>query len=394
MSDAGLPEIDFISVGNENLVRLGEDLVRALPFVTRDCPRSQMEEGWINSISEVVSRTRTPPTSLPPRDVITLAETFRQAVRLLYLSNSFMQDLWIRLHVHALLRGLPVFPDVELRKDSPNYEPLGFVDIWKGDYRGNPVCIKAIRTRSTTNSEKIKRTFYHEVEGCKHFSHLNVLPVLQISETLFPLCIVSPWMPDGNISQYTQKNPSVSRLMLLAEVCNGLSYLHGQDISHGCIAPGNILITQDGRACLGDFGILSGFSDLSFIRFKLGTARYMALEQVSLFNSSPSKKSDVYSLAMTSFTVLTRVLPYGGVRDHHSLMVRIKSGERPPRPKNPDGTRWLQDSIWGMITTCWSEDQKQRWEAPAMYDLFSTSSLQEVQKVKSGSSNVRNTGNP
>ncbi|KAF9641990.1 hypothetical protein BDM02DRAFT_2861269 [Thelephora ganbajun] len=109
----------------------------------------------------------------------------------------------------------------------------------------------------------------------------------------------------------------------------------------------------------------------------------MALEQVSLFNSSPSKKSDVYSLAMTSFTVLTRVLPYGGVRDHHSLMVRIKSGERPPRPKNPDGTRWLQDSIWGMITTCWSEDQKQRWEAPAMYDLFSTSSLQEVQKVKS-----------
>ncbi|KAF9641989.1 hypothetical protein BDM02DRAFT_2861287 [Thelephora ganbajun] len=191
MSDAGLPEIDFISVGNENLVRLGEDLVRALPFVTRDCPRSQMEEGWINSISEVVSRTRTPPTSLPPRDVITLAETFRQAVRLLYLSNSFMQDLWIRLHVHALLRGLPVFPDVELRKDSPNYEPLGFVDIWKGDYRGNPVCIKAIRTRSTTNSEKIKRTFYHEVEGCKHFSHLNVLPVLQISETLFPLCIKS-----------------------------------------------------------------------------------------------------------------------------------------------------------------------------------------------------------
>ncbi|KAF9649110.1 kinase-like protein [Thelephora ganbajun] len=146
-----------------------------------------------------------------------------------------------------------------------------------------------------------------KIEGCKHFSHPNVLPVLEVSETLFPLYIMSPWMSDGNILQYTQKNPSANRLMLLAEACHGLSYLHGQDISHGCIAPGNILITQDGRACLGDFGISDGFSDLSFIRFKLGTARYMAPERVSLLNSSPSQKSDVYSLAVTSFTVLTGV---------------------------------------------------------------------------------------
>ncbi|KAF9649102.1 kinase-like protein [Thelephora ganbajun] len=194
---------------------------------------------------------------------------------------------------------------------------------------------------------------------------------------------MNPWMSDGNILQYTQKNPSANRLMLLAEVCHGLSYLHGQDISHGCIAPGNILITQDGRVCLGDFGISGGFSDLSFTRFKLGTARYVAPERLDSLNSPPSKQSDVYSLAMTSFTVLTRVLPYGGVRDHHSLVVRIKSGERLPRPKNPDGTRWLQDSVWGMITTCWSEDPNRRWEVSAIRSLFSTLSLQEIQKVKS-----------
>ncbi|KAF9649103.1 hypothetical protein BDM02DRAFT_3167185 [Thelephora ganbajun] len=77
-SDAGFPEIDFISLGNENLIRLGEDFVRALPFINRDPPRSQMEEGWINSISEVVLRAGTSPTSLSPRDVIVLAETFCQ----------------------------------------------------------------------------------------------------------------------------------------------------------------------------------------------------------------------------------------------------------------------------------------------------------------------------
>ena len=65
----------------------------------------------------------------------------------------------------------------------------------------------------------------------------------------------------------------------------------------------NILITRDGRACLGDFGIVGAFGALSFPKFKLGTARYMALERLTCLGGSPSKKSDIYSLAMTSFTV-------------------------------------------------------------------------------------------
>lgn len=71
---------------------------------------------------------------------------------------------------------------------------------------------------------------------------------------------------------------------------------------------GNILITQDGRACLGDFGIVGAFGDLSFPRFKLATARYMALERLDFFKASPSKKSDIHSLAMTSFTVRSPLL--------------------------------------------------------------------------------------
>jgi hypothetical protein len=68
-----------------------------------------------------------------------------------------MRDLWIRLYVNALLHGMHVFRDVELSAESPDFEPLGFVDVWRGNYRGNPVCIKAIRTRNKSNLQKIKR---------------------------------------------------------------------------------------------------------------------------------------------------------------------------------------------------------------------------------------------
>ena len=154
-----------------------------------------------------------------------------------------MRDLWIRLHVHALLRGSHVFDGVELFPDArpsttakwsttpPDFEPYGFVDVWRGNYRGNPVCIKAIRTRNKANLRKIKKVhdslfpsdthhpsyqiFCDDGQGCKRFSHPNILPIVEVSEELFPFCIMTPWMPGGNIMQYTQKNPSVNRPMLV-----------------------------------------------------------------------------------------------------------------------------------------------------------------------------------
>jgi len=71
----------------------------------------------------------------------------------------------------------------------------------------------------------------------------------------------------------------------------------------------NILITPDGNACLGDFGITNKIAGLSPRMFKLRTARYMAPERFHRITletngiNPASKESDVYSLAMTSFTV-------------------------------------------------------------------------------------------
>ena len=66
--------------------------------------------------------------------------------------------------------------------------------------------------------------YRHVCEEGKHNPHPNVLPVVQVSEVfpidgvsdaLFPLCIMTPWMPDGNITQYVQMKPEADRLMLV-----------------------------------------------------------------------------------------------------------------------------------------------------------------------------------
>ena len=71
----------------------------------------------------------------------------------------------------------------------------------------------------------------------------------------------------------------------------------------------NILVTREGQACLGDFGIAGTFSRLMSDAYKLETLRYMAPERAPevLYDpemiEGPSRASDVYSLAMTSFRV-------------------------------------------------------------------------------------------
>lgn len=141
-------------------------------------------------------------------------------------------DLWLRLYAHALLRESKIFPNINLDDWPQDYKLLGLADIWRGDYRGEPVCVKVIRTQDRIPLTRIKAVgsssvfqrhtqhaseqSYHRVgEGGELNPHPNVLPIIKVSETLLPLYVMTPWMPDGNVIQYTQKNPGTDRLTLV-----------------------------------------------------------------------------------------------------------------------------------------------------------------------------------
>ena len=142
--------------------------------------------------------------------------------------------LWFRLYAHALLLESRVFPDIKLCVESLDYGSDGFADIWKGEYHGEPVCIKAIRTQVPVCLTEIERvcgyfiyqkrthcqrasykTLRREMDERESIPHPNVLPIIEVSETLVPFYIMSPWMPDGNIDQYIETNPGANRLTLV-----------------------------------------------------------------------------------------------------------------------------------------------------------------------------------
>ena len=92
-------------------------------------------------------------------------------------------------------------------------------------------------------------------------------------------------------------------------------------------AQNNILITRDGQACLGDFGITGSFPCFNIWVYELTSLRYMAPECLSLElgrrqPSRCSKESDVYSLAMTSFSVRSSGVNHPSPQYNHPLTIR------------------------------------------------------------------------
>ena len=108
----------------------------------------------------------------------------------------------------------------------------GSADVSDGEYLGLPVAIKRLRMNEGESGgifkvplispvhyrrSAVAQRFCREIIGWKHLSHQNVLPLLGISMSTGPNCllILSEWMPNGNVTQYTRSNPEANRLQLV-----------------------------------------------------------------------------------------------------------------------------------------------------------------------------------
>ena len=108
----------------------------------------------------------------------------------------------------------------------------GSADVSDGEYSGLPVAIKRLKTNEGDSDRVFKvpltdiahyccsaftQRLCREIIGWKHLSHPNILPLLGISMSADPHCllILSEWMPNGNVVQYTRFNPEANRLQLV-----------------------------------------------------------------------------------------------------------------------------------------------------------------------------------
>jgi serine/threonine protein kinase len=130
--------------------------------------------------------------------------------------------------------------------------------------------------------------------------------------------------------QVEQNNPDRLHALCeaLAQVCDGLSFVHGRGLLHRDVKPGNILVRQDRRATLVDFGLSKRMTDSEITDHGhvVGTYRYMSPEQAR--GEALDRRSDLYALGVTLYELLAGRPPFCQ-RNHLELLEAILYQEAP-----------------------------------------------------------------
>ncbi|KAJ7018123.1 kinase-like domain-containing protein, partial [Mycena alexandri] len=253
----------------------------------------------------------------------------------------------------------------------------GFGDIWRALVHEQKIAIKVMRTFLLTsfcrqsNLTICIQEFAREAMIWRQLSHPNVLPFFGLHCAESMPCLVSPWMENGNITQFLRiDQPNIDRLSLILDVALGLEYLHSQNVIHGDLKGPNILVTPSHRACLADFG-LSSIIDVNKEITTAQATRYCAPELLQ-----PEAKShfgsDIYAFACVSYEIFTGQAPFHQVKDDAEVIWRVLKGERPPRPKASYETAALEN-VWELLQQCWDGTIENRPTAPQIAERLRAS---------------------
>ncbi|TFK67614.1 kinase-like protein [Pluteus cervinus] len=243
--------------------------------------------------------------------------------------------------------------------------------IHGGEWNGALVAIKRMhrddaRVVSTSNLKIIRK----EVKIWTKLRHPNILPLYGAClEASIPF-LVMQHCQFGNICHYLRTNSDrANRVGLSGDVVSALLYLHHNDIVHADLKGGNVLVGDNHRALLTDFGlslILDDIRSQSAISSQAGprgTLRWMAPE--CLDGERPDKASDVYSLGITIWEIFSEEVPFAKYVDRVLTRVVVDQKKRPARPE-----RLTDDGIWDIIQRCWGPDPTSRPSVDAVHRIF------------------------
>ncbi|KAK0187222.1 kinase-like domain-containing protein [Armillaria mellea] len=236
-----------------------------------------------------------------------------------------------------------------------------FGEVWRGKVGGTEVAVKQARIFANDNDIKeVLRKIRREAIIWGQCDHPNVLPFYGIYRDSAPssYCLVSPFMANGPLRQYLSNADNPDRHKLALDITRGMDYLHKMSVVHGDLKGDNILISDDNRAVIADFGIsfvigATTFGTTSSSR-KGGTVRWQAPE---VLNASPNSfPADVYSLACVYFEVFEGSMPWSDLTDGAVIMRVYFQKKHLPRPRFLSKT----DLWWDLMVQCWAQDPSVR----------------------------------
>jgi tRNA A-37 threonylcarbamoyl transferase component Bud32 len=173
------------------------------------------------------------------------------------------------------------------------------------------VALKVLLPEFAENLSIAKR-FLEEGQIIARLKHPNIIRILDLGQYHGNYYLSMQYLTGGNLKSRIQHGLTEGRILqILHQIATGLQYAHDNQVLHLDLTPQNILYSQTGTPVLTDFGIATQVDELGTqSKIALGNPRYMSPEQIR--GERASKQSDLYSLGIIFFEMLTGRVPYLG----------------------------------------------------------------------------------
>lgn len=194
----------------------------------------------------------------------------------------------------------------------------GMAEVYKAyqETLDRHVAIKLMHSFLADEEDFLSR-FQREARAMAALSHTNIVSVYDFDVQNGTYYIVMEFVSGGTLKQSLEglaalgeRMPLANTVQIILEIADALAYAHSRGMVHRDIKPANIMINDDGRAVLTDFGIAKILSGPSFTATgaMIGTPAYMSPEQG--LGQPGDERSDIYALGVLFFQMATGRLPY------------------------------------------------------------------------------------
>ncbi len=236
--------------------------------------------------------------------------------------------------------------------------------VYKARHRSlrRVVALKVLIAGEHASKEQVVR-FEKEARAAARLRHPNIVPIYEVGiekgKRFFTMDFIEGTPLDVLIAR-RELTPRRA-LEIASQVADALQYAHEQGVIHRDIKPSNIMIDQDGRPQIMDFGLAKQLdTDTKFTRTgtTIGTPSYMSPEQAQGENDRIDRRSDVYSLGAVLYEMLTGRPPFTGETMMNIVMKVIHDEPVPPRRLN----RRLHRDIQTIVLKAMEKEPARRYQ--------------------------------
>ena len=215
------------------------------------------------------------------------------------------------------------------------------------------IAIKILR-KTFSASLAFQERFKEEARAAANLTHPSIVTVHDFGFDQDRLFIVMEYVPGTDLKQIIRKSgalPLHYASQLFIQACAGIGYAHRAGLVHCDIKPHNMLITPDNRLKVTDFGIARAMASVKHDEQSQaiwGSPAYFSPEQAA--GRAPSPASDVYSLGVVLFEMLTGELPF--MEQSPQELALLHRYENPPKPSsiNPDISTEVENIILKVLS--------------------------------------------